>query len=61
MKYAPFAELKTKRLVLRKMARRDAPLYFARLGGSEAVTRYMLFAPHSTVEDTVHKTERSQL
>lgn len=52
MTYVPFEELDTKRLHLRKMKPEDAPLYYARLGSSEAVTRYMLFVPHSTLEES---------
>ena len=52
MKYAPFTELKTEHLILRRMELRDAPFFFERLGGSEPVTRYMLFAPHSSGEES---------
>lgn len=52
MKYASFTELETKRLRLRKMRASDAALYFARLGSSEKVTRYMLFVPHSNIEES---------
>ena len=46
MNYPEIQELNTHHLHLRKMRREDAPCYYARLGSSEAVTRYMLFDPH---------------
>ena len=46
MIYPEIQELNTLHLHLRKMRREDAPCYYARLGSSEAVTRYMLFDPH---------------
>lgn len=58
MQYADFRELKTHRLILRKMRAEDAPLYFARLGGSENVTRYMLFAPHKSMEESVRSVQK---
>jgi hypothetical protein len=40
------------------MRAEDAPLYFARLGGSENVTRYMLFAPHKSMEESVRSVQK---
>ncbi len=52
MKFAPFRQLHTSRLTLRKLAPEDATLYFARLGGSLAVTEYMLFQPHRDISES---------
>lgn len=58
MKYAPFRTLITPRLTLRKLSLSDAPLFYARLGGSEAVTKHMLWVPHrelSESEESIRK------
>ena len=51
MVYADFQELKTPRLVLRRLRLEDATDFFC-FGGSEAVTRYMLWRPHKSVEES---------
>jgi len=53
MKFPEIREIQTKDLVLRKVKREDAPLYFQRVGSREAVTRYMLFMPHGDISDSV--------
>lgn len=52
MRYADFSELKTPRLVLRKLTREDIPFYYARLAGSREVTQYMLFQPHQDLSES---------
>jgi len=52
MRYPAFRELQTVRLCLRKIRMEDAEHFYRRLGGSEAVTRYMLFQPHDSMEQS---------
>lgn len=52
MRYAEFENIQTPRLLLRKITMADAPAYFSRLAGSEAVTRYMTFAPQREVSES---------
>lgn len=52
MRYPELRTLETGRLVLRRLVQEDAADYFARLGSSEAVTRYMLWNPHQTIADS---------
>lgn len=57
MIFAGFKELKTKRLVLRRLRQSDASDFY-RFAGSEAVTRYMLWKPHKSMEESeasIHK------
>ena len=58
MNYPELQELKTEHLRLRKMRREDAPAYFACLGSSEAVTRYMLFMPHQDPKEAEESVEK---
>lgn len=58
MRAAPFQSLSTQRLLLRKFRMEDAASYFAHLGSSEAVTKYMLWQPHQSIsesEDSIRK------
>ena len=57
MKFPEIRELHTKELILRKVRREDAPLYYARIGSREAVTRYMLFSPHRDMSESVESME----
>lgn len=57
MVFPELTELQTKDLILRKVRREDAPLYFERIGSREAVTRYMLFMPHRDISDSVESVE----
>ena len=57
MKFPEIKELYTKDLILRKVRREDAQLYFQRIGSREAVTRYMLFMPHTDLADSVESVE----
>lgn len=52
MRFAPFQKLSTERLLLRKFREEDAVAYFACLGGSEAVTKYMLWQPHRDIAES---------
>ena len=52
MRYPDFRELHTQRLRLRKICMEDLELFYHRLGGSETVTRYMLFRPHRDMEES---------
>ena len=58
MKFPEIKELRTENLILRKVRREDAPLYFERFGSREAVTRYMLFMPHESLADSVEAVEK---
>ena len=59
MKFPEIRPLETGRLLLRKLTREDVPLYYARLGSSEAVTRYMLFSPHRDISESVASVEKT--
>ena len=59
MRYPDISELLTARLRLRRLTREDIPLYYARLGSSEAVTRYMLFAPHQDISESKASIEKA--
>lgn len=58
MNYAAFTELKTPRLLLRKLKREDA-FDFYRFAGSETVTRHMLWKPHQDISESVASIEKS--
>ena len=57
MKFPEIKELRTKDLILRKVRREDAGLYYERIGSREAVTRYMLFPPHGDIRDSIESVE----
>lgn len=59
MRYVEFMNLYTPRLCLRKLDRSDVPLYYARLGSSADVTKYMLFSPHSDISESACSIERT--
>lgn len=48
MEYMPMRELNTPRLKLRKLSAEDIPVYYARLGSSASVSKYMLWNPHTS-------------
>lgn len=54
-----FQELNTKRLWLRKLMPDDIPTFYESLGSSEAVTRYMLWKPHRSVEESVQSIQKA--
>ena len=58
MRYPAFREIQTSRLRLRKIRMTDLQSYYTRLGSSEAVTRYMLFQPHKSVEESKASVEK---
>ena len=58
MKFPEIRELRTENLILRKVRREDAPLYFHRIGSREAVPRYMLFMPHEDISESVESVEK---
>ena len=58
MNYAAFTELKTPRLLLRKLKREDVPAFY-RCAGSETVTRHMLWQPHQDISESVASIEKS--
>ncbi len=49
----------TQHLVLRKLTMEDVPMYYQRLGSSEAVTRYMLFDPHREISESVASIQKA--
>ena len=52
MLFPEFQELKTDRLILRRLSIADAPLYYSRIGSRPEVSRYMLWEPHSQLAET---------
>lgn len=59
MKLIPFHPLTTPRLFLRRLAQNDAPLFYARLGSSETVTKYMLWNPHTSQAESEESIRRA--
>lgn len=58
MKYAEFEQIETESLLLRKFRKDDAESFFQRVGGSEQVTRYMLWQPHKSVLESQESIEK---
>ena len=52
MEYAAIEELHTPCLKLRKLTAEDAPVYYDRLGSSCAVSKYMLWNPHTSPSES---------
>ena len=52
MIYSKLEELKTNHLLLRKFRVDDVQDFFVRVGGNANVTKYMLWEPHQSIEDT---------
>ena len=52
MKFAAFEDLNTRRLRLRKLRLSDAACYYERLGSSRDVTKYMLWQPHTSLQES---------
>lgn len=52
MNFVPLHELRTKRLLLRKLCMDDAPCFYDRLGGNEQVARHMLWMPHRSISES---------
>lgn len=59
MQYAKLEELKTARLLLRRVRREDAQDYYERVGRREAVTRYMFWEPHQDISVAVASIEKA--
>ena len=59
MNFCLIEPIQTQRLCLRKICREDIQDYYDRLGSSEAVTRGMLFAPHTDISQSVASIEKS--
>lgn len=59
MNMVPMEQIETARLILRKLRREDVDDYYARLGSSEAVTRYMLWQPHRDLSESVASIEKA--
>ena len=59
MYYTDFENLYTPRLCLRKLTMEDVPLYYARIGSSPEVTKYMLFSPHKDISESVASIEKA--
>lgn len=53
MQFPQLEPLYTQHLVLRKLTEKDIPAYYAQLGSSEAVTKYMLFDAHRDISQSV--------
>lgn len=59
MRYVPMETIRTDRLILRKIRREDTQDYYDRLGTSEAVTRGMLWDPHTDISQSVASVEKA--
>ena len=58
MRFAEFEELSTSNLILRRFRYDDTEDFYARVGGNEKVTEYMLWEPHNSVEKTKASIEK---
>ena len=58
MKFPEIREIRTERLILRKVRLDDAGIYFSRIGSREAVPRFMLWNPHMDVSESVASMEK---
>ena len=58
MRLEEIKELNTERLCLRRFRREDAEVFFSRVGGNTNVTKYMLFEPHKSIEETQASIEK---
>jgi len=58
MIYGKFAPIQTSRLLLRELRAADADWYYKRLGSSEDVTRYMLWQPHQSQQESCKSIEK---
>jgi len=52
-------ELKSERLVLRKLVREDTDAYYRNLGSSAAVAQGMLWNPHKDISESVFSVEKT--
>lgn len=58
MEQGVFEQIETNRLLLRKLRPTDVENYYERLGGSEEVTRYMLWKPHASIQESRESIEK---
>ena len=58
MRYEELTSLKTEHLLLRKLRLSDAPFYYQRIGSSERVTKFMLWQPHRSQQESHESIER---
>ena len=58
MNYTEFEQIKTSRLILRKLRSTDVACYYKRLGSSEDVTKYMLWEPHKSLQESQKSVEK---
>lgn len=58
MNYAQFEELNTAHLLLRKIRLEDVTYYYERIGSSEDVTKYMLWQPHQSLQESRESIEK---
>ena len=58
MEHEVFEQIETNRLFLRKLRETDVQAYYERLGGSEEVTRYMLWKPHGSIQESCESIEK---
>lgn len=58
MRFAEFEELSTSNLILRKFRYDDAEQFYTRVSGSEQVSKYMLFHPHKTLNESQASIEK---
>ncbi len=58
MRYEPFHELETERLLLRQLQLEDVYEYYERLFGDADVSRYMLFQPHQDISESLESLQR---
>lgn len=59
MECAAILDIRTRRLLLRKLTEGDIPLYFQRLFSSPSVARYMLWQPHKDISESAASVHRS--
>lgn len=59
MLFPEITTVETLRLVLRKLTMEDVPAYYARIGSSEAVTKYMLFSAHKDISESVASIQKA--
>lgn len=58
MIYAELKQIKTSRLLLRKLTMADLPQYYSRLGSSQKVTEHMLWQPHKEISESAASLEK---
>ena len=51
--------IETSRLILRKLQPEDLPLYYSRLWSREPLSRYMLWNPHKSMEESAASIEKA--